>query len=90
MFEFISVCTCQYVSVQSDNYECVSALKVLAQLEIVIAFWTVMDETPLDTNNIIKEPVNGFKSLEVDPMSLSNRCQEGTKGAQVTLLWTLH
>jgi len=45
-----------------------------------------MDETPLDTKNIIKELVNDFKSLEVDPMSLSNRCQEGTKGAQVTLL----
>ena len=56
MFAIISVCTPQSVYDQSDNYElCVSALIVLAQLEIVIAFWTVMDETPLDTKNIIKK-----------------------------------
>jgi len=36
MFAFISF---QSISVQSDNYElCVSALIVLAELEIVIAF----------------------------------------------------
>ncbi len=82
MFAFKSVCTSQSFSVQSDNYELfVSALIVLAEPEIVIAFWTVMDETPQDTMNIIKRLVNDFKRFVVDLKSLSNLVSRKYKGS---------